>query len=1194
MKKVSKQMLSVMIVLTMLAAMLPVAAAANGNDDPLLPPAAVKPSVGGALQIVDDPNNAGRRTLADQHGNPIQLRGMSTHGLQWFPEILNDNAFAALSNDWGANVLRLAMYVGEGGYASNPTVIMNRVRDGINLAKANNMYVIVDWHVHSPGDPTAEIYSGAMDFFETISDEYPNDPYIIYELANEPNPGEPGVPNSAEGWRTVKEYAEPIIEMLRSKNNENIVIVGSPNWSQRPDLAANDPIADANTMYSVHFYTGTHQPSTYENTHDPDTNERTFGNVMGNAEYALENGVAVFATEWGTSEASGNNGPFLDEADVWLKFLNENNISWANWSLTNKNETSGAFTPFEMGKTDATNLDPGNDQVWAPEEISVSGEYVRARIKGIPYEPILRGGQFSTVVWDFNDGTTMGFARNTGSPPGTVTTSVYNLNNALHITGLETSNRVGNTDYWDNVRLSADATQVERPDIYGAETLSMDVIVQTLTPSTVVSIAAIPQSASNGWDNPISAVQATYTDFTHQQDGSYKAVLTISTDDSPNFRAIATHTTDSIMTNIILFVGTTDVNEISIDNITVAGDRDGNVVPIAHAPIGTPTLPSTFEDNTRQGWNWATSSGVQSELTIEQANRSAALSWEAAYPDVKPSDGWASAPRLELSNINATRGSNDYLVFDFYLDPVRASEGALSINLAFAPPSLSFWAQAANNFNIDLNTIARKKMTRGLYHYEVYFDMNQIANNQVIGPDTLLRDIIIVVADVESNFAGRMYMDNVRFQSRAPKKSSTDTDTLTQDPAPDGQAPDGQAPDEQDGKADEADSPTVAAATDEQGRATASVTAEQLGQAIGKALAQATENGSSKPVVTIHVDAADNATSVQLSVPKAAIAAVTETAGAVLSISTGIGSVTFDQKSLTSVVASAQDDIVLTVEKVTGAETSEAAKQQIGDRPVFGFSVASGDQPIGQLDGRVTVSVPYTLAPGENADAIVIYAINAAGELEMVKQSAYDPATGTISFAADHSGQYAVGYNKSDFSDVSGWYEQSVQFLAARGVVSGKEPGQYAPGDSVTRAELVQALANLAGAELAQYGGGSAFDDVDADAWFSAAVQWASEQGIAAGNEGRFNPTATITRQDIAVIVYQFLQNAGIDIAAGASASPFADDDSIAPYARLPVAALRQAGIIAGKDGNVFDPLAGATRAEAAQLIAQMIKLSLN
>ncbi|ADQ04043.1 glycoside hydrolase family 5 [Caldicellulosiruptor owensensis OL] len=330
-----------------------------------------KPSVAGRLQIIE---KDGKKYLADQKGKIIQLRGMSTHGLQWYGDIINKNAFEALSKDWECNVVRLAMYVGEGGYASNPN-LKEKVIEGIKLAIENDMYVIVDWHVLNPGDPNAEIYKGAKDFFKEIATSFPNDYHIIYELCNEPNSNEPGVENSLDGWKKVKAYAQSIIKMLRSMGNQNIIIVGSPNWSQRPDFAIQDPINDKNVMYSVHFYSGTHKVDGY---------------VFENMKKAFENGVPIFVSEWGTSLASGDGGPYLDEADKWLEYLNANYISWVNWSLSNKNETSAAFVPYISGMHDATSLDPGDDKMWDIKELSISGEYVRARIKGVTYEPVRR------------------------------------------------------------------------------------------------------------------------------------------------------------------------------------------------------------------------------------------------------------------------------------------------------------------------------------------------------------------------------------------------------------------------------------------------------------------------------------------------------------------------------------------------------------------------------------------------------------------------------------------------------------------------------------------------------------------------------------------------------------------------------------------------------------------------------------
>jgi endoglucanase len=540
----------------------PVSEALNPN---VITAPTVKPSVGGALQTKKINCMV---TLAGADGKAIQLRGMSTGGLQWFPEVINDNTFNALSKDWGANVVRLAMYVGEGGYATKPDLI-NKVTQGIDLAIANDMYVIVDWHVLTPGDPNADVYKGAMEFFRTISQKYPNNKNIIYELANEPNSGAPGVTNDAAGWKSVKSYATPIIAMLRAAGNKNLVIVGSPSWSQRPDLAAADPIDDANVMYTVHFYSGTHLPS---------NSSTAGGNVMSNARYALEHGVGIFVTESGVSEASGDKGPYLKAADQWIDFLNKHNVSWVNWMLANKSETSAALLP-------TTSLDPGTDHLWSNAELSVSGEYIRSRIKGIAYVASDRaatgtpatpgtgtgaptGPAFTTTVSDFADGTLGGWGLNSDSPTKAVTLS--NDAGALKLSGMAASSDVSAGNFWANVRLSADGLAVH-PNLYGAKTLTADVTVDA---ATTVAIAAIPQSTTHGWANPTGAVILKPTDFVAQSNGKFKATVTITLADSPNFQAIAadTDTAGSTMTNLVLFVGAKS-DTVTIDNIAFAGNR---------------------------------------------------------------------------------------------------------------------------------------------------------------------------------------------------------------------------------------------------------------------------------------------------------------------------------------------------------------------------------------------------------------------------------------------------------------------------------------------------------------------------------------------------------------------------------------------------------------------------------------------
>ena len=721
------------------------AAASESVYSSLVTAPTVKPSSAGMLSLA---RVNCMLTLTDATGKPVQLRGMSTHGLQWNGGIVNDNAFKALAGDWGSNMVRLALYVGEDGYATKPE-LLKTVMQGIDAAIANDMYVVVDWHVLSPGDPTAPIYKGAMAFFRAISAKYPNNKHILYELANEPNHDhKPGVSNDRAGWLKVKAYAEPIIKMLRDSGNKNIVVVGTPSWSQRPDLAAVDPIMDANTMYTVHFYTGTHFSS-----NDP----RNRSNVMSNARAALEAGVAVFATEWGTSEASGDRGPFLKEADTWLDFLNKHNISWANWSLAPLVETSAALTGNVAGVSVAASLDPGKDHVWSPTELSASGEYARSRIKGIAFRPVDRT-LFSETVARF-DGTSLdGWGLNTDSPVKTVKLS--NDRGALKLSGMRASADTSTGNYWANVRLSASG--LKKPvNIAGAKRLTMDVIVES---PTTVSIAAIPQSLTHTWTNPALAVVLKPADFKLGPNGKYVAAVSMTAEETPNLDLVAggLDMKATTLVDMLLFVGAHGTDSVWLDNISVTGNRSAAAPVVSHAALGAATLPSTFEDGTRQGWTWDGTSGVHGPLLVETVNNAKVLAWDVAYPDLKPEDTWASAPRLVLDVGNMIRGVNSRLTCDFYLKPEQASTGSLHFKVSFSAPVLGYWAQTSEFITIDLNKLKTKtRLADGSYHYKASFDLTKIDDNKVLEPSTRLGKINIIVNDVNSDFAGKMYIDNV-------------------------------------------------------------------------------------------------------------------------------------------------------------------------------------------------------------------------------------------------------------------------------------------------------------------------------------------------------------------------------------------------------------------------------------------------
>ena len=387
-------------------------------------------------------------------------------------------------------------------------------------------------------------------------------------------------------------------------------------------------------------------------------------------------------------------------------------------------------------------------------------------------------------------------------------------------------------------------------------------------------------------------------------------------------------------------------------------------------------------------------------------------------------------------------------------------------------------------------------------------------------------------------------------------------------------------------------STTMSTTTDSTGRATGAVTADQIAKAASQAISDAAAAGSTtKPVVEIKVEADKTATAVETSIPKAAI---TDLAGGKTDsviVSSPVADITFDRATLEGLAATAgTEDIKITAEKVETSTLSAAASAQVGEHPVFDFSVMNGDTAVSNFGGSVTVSVPYTLAAGESASSVIIYYVKADGTLETVKNCVYDTATGTVLFKTTHFSKYAVAYNSVSFGDVSGWYADSVSYLAARGIINGKSSSSFAPQANITRAEFVQILAGMSGADLNSFSKTS-FSDVKTGDWYAEAVEWAYESGIASGYNGNFAPNTCITRQDMAVMLTRYADKvAKFTLPTEKTAVTFSDTARIASYAASAVTAMQQAGVISGKGNNLFDPTANATRAESAKMVTVLLQ----
>ncbi len=271
----------------------------------------VSPSISGALQVKGT-------QLTDSSGNPVQLKGISTHGIAWFPDYINKECFHQLHNEWNINVIRLAMYTAEsGGYCTdgNKEYLKNLIKEGVKYATEEDMYVLIDWHILSDCNP--ETYKKeAKEFFAEMSAEYAEYNNILYEICNEPN--------GQTSWEQIKAYAEEIIPVIRENDKDGIIIIGTPNWSQYVKEAAANPITGYdNIMYTLHFYAATHT--------------QFLRDAMTEAYKA---GLPIFVTEFGICDASGNGMINKEEAQKWIDIMNSYNISYIAWNLSNKNETS--------------------------------------------------------------------------------------------------------------------------------------------------------------------------------------------------------------------------------------------------------------------------------------------------------------------------------------------------------------------------------------------------------------------------------------------------------------------------------------------------------------------------------------------------------------------------------------------------------------------------------------------------------------------------------------------------------------------------------------------------------------------------------------------------------------------------------------------------------------------------------------
>ena len=290
-------------------------------------------------------------------------------------------------------------------------------------------------------------------------------------------------------------------------------------------------------------------------------------------------------------------------------------------------------------------------------------------------------------------------------------------------------------------------------------------------------------------------------------------------------------------------------------------------------------------------------------------------------------------------------------------------------------------------------------------------------------------------------------------------------------------------------------------------------------------------------------------------------------------------------------------DIILKVKKTT--VSSIEAKVTIGNRPVYDISlweVKNGKETkLSNLNGKtISIAIPYTPTKNEQTGNLYAVSVDGNGKPQWITKSNYNADQKAVIFELTQPGVYGVGYDAKmpAFTDIENhWAKDNILFVVSRGLLNGTSETTFSPNTGMTRGMFVTALGRLAGVDPADYQSGK-FTDVKADAYYAPYVNWAAKTGIVSGTtDTTFAPDTNINREQMAVIMKNYAVKLGYTVPKALEAVTFADNASISSWAKEAVKSMQQAGILAGKTNNRFDPAGTATRAEVATVLWRFVEI---
>lgn len=268
------------------------------------------------------------KDLIDSNGEICQLKGLSSHNIFCYPEYLNESTITELTDRFGLEIFRFAMYSGfadeKYGYADGDDEVRSRAEamlmDMVNITAKLGIYLIVDWHILLDYDPNMHT-DMAISFFEKICPLLKDYDHILYEICNEPN--------KDCTWSEVCHYANQVIPVIQAIDDTKVIIVGTPVWSQRVDEPAANPLPYPNLTYTLHFYSDTHR----------DELRRLAADAIENSN------LPIFVSEFGICDATGSGPVNMEQTNLWIELMDKYHLSYVLWNLSNKDETSAILKP---------------------------------------------------------------------------------------------------------------------------------------------------------------------------------------------------------------------------------------------------------------------------------------------------------------------------------------------------------------------------------------------------------------------------------------------------------------------------------------------------------------------------------------------------------------------------------------------------------------------------------------------------------------------------------------------------------------------------------------------------------------------------------------------------------------------------------------------------------------------------------